>query len=195
MMEPVEISVESSAILDQYAQVPMAFESDVILEVSVVDGGLGGIVLQERRLEIPFQKDYDAVEGEGPQSWSHHFDLTNWGFLAARKNGDLIGGAAVAFNTPGVQMLEGRQDLAVLWDIRVAPDHQGCGIGHRLFKAAEDWALARMCRTLKVETQNNNVAACFFYRRQGCGLGAIHRFAYPAFPEEIQLLWYKALPG
>lgn len=189
----IEIYTESSAILDQYAQVPMAFESDVILEVSPVEGGLGGLTLTERRLETPFKKDYDAVEGEGPRSWAQHFDLTNWGFLVARKKGALIGGAAVAFNTQGVHMLEGRQDLAVLWDIRVAPEHQGLGIGHRLFKAAEAWAISRQCRTLKIETQNNNVPACSFYRRQGCELGAINRFAYPLFPDESQLLWYKNL--
>jgi hypothetical protein len=46
---------------------------------------------------------------------------------------------------------------------------------------------------LKIETQNTNVGACRFYERQGCELRAIHRAAYPQFPEEIQLLWYKDL--
>lgn len=36
------------------------------------------------------------------------------------------------------------------------------------------------------------VAACFC-QRQGCVLGGIRRFAYPQFPQEIQLLWYKDL--
>jgi hypothetical protein len=49
----------------------------------------------------------------------------------------------------------------------------------------------RGCRRLKVETQNTNVPACRLYASQGCTLGAIHRFAYPELPEEIQLLWYK----
>jgi hypothetical protein len=39
------------------------------------------------------------------------------------------------------------------------------------------------------------LAACQFYARQGCTLGAIHRFAYPELPEETQLLWYKQLDG
>ena len=29
--------------------------------------------------------------------------------------------------------------------------------------------------------------------RMGCELGAMHRFAYPELPDEVQLLWYKAL--
>ena len=58
---------------------------------------------------------------------------------------------------------------------------------------AEAWASREGARWLKIETQNVNVPACRFYARQGCSLGAAHRFAYPAFPDEVQLLWYKKL--
>jgi GNAT superfamily N-acetyltransferase len=33
-------------------------------------------------------------------------------------------------------MLEGRDDLAVLWALRVHPDYRSEGVGHQLFKAA-----------------------------------------------------------
>jgi GNAT superfamily N-acetyltransferase len=89
--------------------------------------------------------------------------------------------------------LEDRTDLAVLWDIRVAEGMRGRGLGTALFRTAEEWAREQRCRQLKVETQNINVPACRFYAKQGCVLGAIHRFAYPDFPEEAQLLWYKQL--
>ena len=104
-----------------------------------------------------------------------------------------MGGAVVAFDTPGLIMLEGRRDLAVLWDIRVDPDHQRRGVGTALFGAAETWSRTRGCRQLKIETQNVNVPACRFYLGQGCVLGGINRFAYREFPEEVQLLWYKDL--
>lgn len=90
-------------------------------------------------------------------------------------------------------MLEGRQDLAVLWDIRIAPQAQRQGLGRQLFQAAEAWARSRSCRWLKIETQNNNWPACQFYAHMGCELGYINRFAYPELPDELQLLWYKAL--
>ena len=90
-------------------------------------------------------------------------------------------------------MLEGRRDLSVLWDIRVAPNARGRGVGSALFERVEAWALAQGCRQLKVETQNINVPACGFYARHGCELRAIHHAAYPELPEEIQLLWYKDL--
>jgi GNAT superfamily N-acetyltransferase len=89
-------------------------------------------------------------------------------------------------------MLEGRRDLSVLWDIRVAPDARGRGVGSALFERVEAWALAQRCRQLRVETQNINVPACGFYARHGCELRAAHP-AYPDLPNEIQLLWYKDL--
>jgi GNAT superfamily N-acetyltransferase len=90
-------------------------------------------------------------------------------------------------------MLEGRNDLAVLWDIRVEPRLRGKGIGKTLFEMAEVWAQERHCRTLKVETQDVNPSACFFYLGRGCQLKAVMPGVYKFFPDEIQLLWYKSL--
>ena len=65
-------------------------------------------------------------------------------------------------------MLEGRSDLAALWDIRIQPDYRRRGIGSRLFRRAGEWgAGAKGSRQLKIETQNINVAACKFYARPG----------------------------
>ena len=136
-------------------------------------------------------KDYDAIPGNHPTDWARKFDLSNWGVLSARLDGEHVGGAMVALKTPGFSMLEERGDLGVLWDIRVAPHARGCGVGAALFGRAEQWAGARSCRQLKIETQNIIVPACRFYRGQGCTLGGIDRFAYPEFSEEVQLLWYK----
>jgi len=60
-------------------------------------------------------------------------------------------------------------------------------------RAAERWASAHECVQIKVETQNTNAPACRFYQRRGCRLAKITRDAYPALPNEIQLLWYKEL--
>jgi GNAT superfamily N-acetyltransferase len=90
-------------------------------------------------------------------------------------------------------MLAGRRDLAVLWDIRVAPERRGTGIGGMLFRAAEAWARARGCTRLDVEMRNINVPACRFYAGNGCQLRAIDRFAYADLPHEVELLWTKHL--
>ncbi|MFL5538755.1 MAG: GNAT family N-acetyltransferase [Longimicrobiaceae bacterium] len=188
----VEVREEPASSLAEFARIPISFEVRSVFDVSG-PGDTGAFVLAERRLADPWVKDYDADSGEGPTRWAHRFDVSNWGFLAARVGGRLVGAAVVAFGTLGVDLLEGRRDLAVLWDLRVAPEARGRGAGAALFRAAEDWARARGCTKLKIETQNINVPACRFYARHGCVLRAIDPAAYPTLPGEIQLLWYKDL--
>jgi GNAT superfamily N-acetyltransferase len=190
------IEEEPIGRLDEHATISTAFTVERILQVSMPDAGLGGVRLSEVQVDPPWVKDYDAIAGEGPTRWSRRFDTSNWGLLAAYDERRRIGGAVVAFDTAGVQMLEGRGDLAVLWDLRVHPDVRSRGAGSLLFRAAEQWSRSRGCRTLKIETQNINRPACRFYARMGCELRAIDRLAYPDFPEETQLLWVKGLePG
>ena len=187
------LTEEPMVTLSEYARVPITFTVDRVLDVTSRDDGRGEFILSERRLDVPYEKDYDAIAGEGPLQWSRRFDLSRWALLTARFANSIVGGAVVAFDTPGLTMLEGRRDLAVLWDIRVAPDARHQGIGSALFQKVEAKAQLHGCRQLKIETQNTNVRACRFYERQGCRLQVIHRAAYPEFPEEIQLLWYKDL--
>jgi GNAT superfamily N-acetyltransferase len=190
----IKIKEEAITLAPELALIPISFEVESVFDVSSPGGGLGGLTLSERRLDAPYVKDYDAAEGEHPSQWAKRFDVSNWGLIGAHSGGARVGGAAVAFNTEGVNMLEGRSDLAVLWDIRVAPEARGRGVGFALFRGVEVWAAARGCRQLKIETQNINVPACRFYARQGCVLGAVNRFAYRELPDEVQLLWYKTLP-
>lgn len=200
MASNLAIDAESTADLTDYARVSIAFEVRVVFDVSdvsdVSDAFKVGerFVLTERRLDRPYVKDYDAVDGDHPTHWARRFDLSKWVAFAARIGSMRVGSAAVAFDTPQVELLEGRRDLAILWDLRVAPSSRGRGVGAALFQAAEEWAMARGCRELKIETQNVNVPACRFYASRGCELRAASRFVYPDLPEEIQLLWYKELP-
>jgi GNAT superfamily N-acetyltransferase len=189
----VRIAEEPIAKLALHGEVPIAFLVERVLDVTLVDGGIGGVVMSERNVEAPWLKDYDAVRGEGPTDWATRFDVTNWGLISAHEADRRVGGAVVAFNSAGVSMLEGRRDFGVLWDIRVRPEARSSGTGSLLFRAVEAWARARSCRTLKAETQNTNVPACRFYRRMGCALGSIDRFAYVDLPDEIQLKWSKEL--
>lgn len=184
---------EPPSALGEYGVVPSAFEVREVFAVSVAERGLGGLRLKARAVEAPYVKDYDTYPANHPTDWAARFDVSRWGCLAAWLDGQRVGGAVIAWDTPGLGMLEDRSDLAVLWDIRVAPAVHRRRIGTALFRAAEEWAAVRGARQLKVETQNVNAAACRFYARQGCTLGAIRRFAYLALPDEVQLLWYKDL--
>jgi GNAT superfamily N-acetyltransferase len=189
-LEIREIPVES---LSRYAEVPISFTVRSVLLPELVDNGLGGIRLVEEPVEHPYIKDYDA--GEPVSAWPDRFDMHHWTFFLAEMGGRPAGAAAVVYDNPKVEMLEGRSDMADLWDIRVHPDFRGQGVGNRLFQAVEDCARAHGCRLLKIETQNVNVQACLFYARMGAKLGAIHRFGYadPKVAAETMLLWYKEL--
>jgi GNAT superfamily N-acetyltransferase len=187
----------TSGTLAEHAGISIAFVVDRILDAALADGGLGGMSLTEMPVADPYVKDYDSVDGGAPARWADRFDVSNWGLLSAWRDGARVGGAVIAFRTPGVWMLGGRDDVAVLWDLRVAPEQRGAGAGTALFRAVEGWVTGRGGSWLKIETQNVNPAACRFYRKMGCTLGGIDRFAYPRLPGEVQLLWWKALraPG
>lgn len=187
----IDVEGVSDAALVAYGRIPIAFEVRAVFDVAA-DHAHNGFRLSERPVAKPYLKDYDAI-AEVPAQWPGRFDTARWGLMLARIDGQFVGGAAVAYDTPQLHMLEGRSDLAVLWDIRVHPERRRQGVGAALFRAAEAWALVRRCRQLKVETQNVNVPACRFYARYGLVLRAVNRGIYPECPDEVQLLWYKDL--
>jgi GNAT superfamily N-acetyltransferase len=187
----IAITGVGSPALREYVQIPIAFQVTSILDVTR-NHEEGTFQLSEHSVEPPYLKDYDAL-GEMPAGWGDRFDTSNWCLLVARIDGRCVGGATIAFNTPGLDMLEGRSDLAVLWDIRVARGLRRRGVGGALLEAGETWARGHGCRHLKVETQNVNVPACRFYARHGFVLQTVRSGMYPQCPDEVQLLWYKAL--
>jgi GNAT superfamily N-acetyltransferase len=189
----IEVRQDSVTNLAEYASIPIAFEVNSALDIAGTFDGEPRFELTERSLSTPYIKDYDAIDGEHPTQWPVRFDVSNWVVLAAWVDGRRVGGAVVAFDNAGLDMFEGRRDLAVLWDIRVAPEFRGQGVGSSLFQAAEACARERGCRQIKVETQNINVPACDFYARMGCVLQSVSRRAYAELPDEVQLLWYKDL--
>ena len=184
---PIKIIEESLETLSEYEKVPIAFW---VRSRFLIDSSDKGLILVEEPVE-PYLKDYDVYQR--PSQWPERFDISHWGIFAAFDGENRIGGAAAAWKTPGLDMLENRDDLVCLWDLRVHPEYRKRGVGQILFEAATNWALDRQCSELKVETQDINVAACRFYERQGCELRVINKDAYPAEMNEIQLLWYRDL--
>ncbi len=184
MTEVREVGQEA---LDRWAEVPIRF---VVRSRLVVTRAAARFVLAEEPVDPPYEYDYDALEP--PTHW-RTWDLSGWGFLEAHDGGATVGRAAVAFRTPGLELLDGRDDFAALWDIRVHPAHRGAGIGRALFDAAARWVRARGASEMRIETQDINVPACRFYGRQGCRLEAATRGVYEGHPEQVQLLWRIAL--
>jgi ribosomal protein S18 acetylase RimI-like enzyme len=184
----VEVREEPITALEQHSRISIAFQVTHVLDIA--DGPVSRS-WHSRRLNEPYFKDYDAIPGNHLTDITHHFDLSNWGLLSAWVAGVRVGGAVVAFRTAGLPMLEGKDDLAVLWDLRIEPGMRRQGIGAVLLEAAEAWARSRGCDQMKIETQNTNIPAFEFYRKRGYRLVHVRRGMYPELPEEVQLLLYK----
>ena len=194
---PVVISERGPDCLAEYARISIAFRVESVYRVDETIDGIG-FALHEVPVDEPYIKDYDAIEKRGQRipEWAERFDVTNWRFLLAMDGDCPVGGAIVLCDSPEIYLLGGRRDLGLLWDIRVKPELRRDGIGSALWDHATDWARRRKCTQFKVETSNVNVPACRFYRKMGCTLGGIDRYAYRGCPEtahEAMLLWYMAL--
>lgn len=171
--------------------IPIAFS---VTETALVEPGAAGrAIVGARPVDAPWVKDYDALPENHPTTWNERFDVANWGLIVARAEGRAIGSVLIALDTPEVEMLEGRRDLAVIWDLRVRPEWRGRGVGSGLVQAADVWARRRGCRELKVETQDIDVPACRLYVARGFSLRQVRPDAYPECPGETQLLWSKRL--
>jgi hypothetical protein len=61
----IDVTEEPMTALPDYARVPMIVTVDRVLDVTQPSGGPDGFALSERRLDVPYEKDYDAIAGEG----------------------------------------------------------------------------------------------------------------------------------
>ena len=181
------------AFFAEYERLPMLVYVNSKLEVNKIDKGLGGILLREVSVN-PYVKDLGQYEP--PTEFPKKFNIGNWGFFAAYHQGTLIGAATVVYQTKEVIMLGGRDDLCVLWDIRVDDQYKRRGIGSGLFQMAVTWAKEKGIRQMKIECQNNNVPAVRFYHKHGAVLRAVDEYFYyddPDSREEVALFWYLDL--
>ncbi|MBT2189358.1 GNAT family N-acetyltransferase [Sphingobium nicotianae] len=190
-MASIDIEEVSVALVPDIAAISCAFRVERICDVIGNDDG--GFDLVERTIATPYIKDYDGIAGNRPGSWVERFDLSHWGLLLARADEQNVGSALIAFDAADLDMLEGRHDLAVIWDLRVLATAREQGIGTRLIATAESWAKQHGCNEIRVETQNINLAACRCYARAGFRLIRANEDAYPEHPDETQLIWTKRL--
>ncbi|KIJ43922.1 hypothetical protein M422DRAFT_30732 [Sphaerobolus stellatus SS14] len=199
----IDIKQIDKSYLPIYDTIPMLVRVESEYAVEPIDGGLGGFLFQLKEVTTPYTKDLGKYEK--PSKYEERFDISNWAFFIAfdtdKPNPDgsgplAVGAITLVGRTPNVDMLDRRDDLAVLWDIRVREESQRLGLGTKLFTTAVRWARKQGFRQLKIEAQNNNIAACRFYRKQGALLGGLNRYAYYDDPDirgDVQLLWYLDL--
>lgn len=140
MCEPVIVEELAKVLLD-YGHVPISFQVRSVLDVQLVEQGLGGIAFSERVLDPAWLKNYDSYQDGGPARLAEHLDLTNWGILSAYADAFRAGGCVIAWDTSGIHMLEDRRDIAALWDIRIQPNFRQ---RHRVKTARSDVGMGRL---------------------------------------------------
>ena len=175
---------------DQSDEIDMLVHVKSIYQLKKINRGLNGILLSEEKVE-EYTKDLGKCEHA--KDYENEFNISNWGFYMAFDNDKAIGAVTIVSRTDHVNMLEGRDDIAVLWDIRVADGYKHMGIGQKLFDLTVEWCKEKGLKQLKIECQNNNVPACNFYHKQGASLSKIDEYAYYHLEEcrdEVQLIWY-----
>ncbi len=182
-----------SAFFELYDRIPMLVDVKSAYALEKLDNGLGGVIFRE--IPVP-ESVKDLGKFTKATEYADSFDITNWAFFMAFDGERPVGAATVASDTQNVNMLDGRSDLSVLWDLRVDGEYKRRGIGASLFRMAAEWSGARGFRQMKIECQNNNVPACKFYRKQGAVLGKIDEYAYYndiEVRDEVEFIWYLDL--
>jgi len=175
----------------QYDMIPMRVHVSSYYRIDKINRGLGGFHLVETPVE-PHIKNFCTGDDESITRWERRWDISNWAFFLAFDGERPVGGATVVTRTKEINMLSGRDDLAVLWDIRVDDAYKYQGIGQALFDMAVEWSREQGMVQMKIECQNNNVPAVKFYHKQGAVLSAINEYAYynePEYRHEAQFIW------
>ena len=178
------------SFLELYDKVAMNVDVYSEYKVQRINNGLGGLVLEEVQVE-PYVKDLSIYERA--TEYEKEFDIINWKFYMAFDGDIPVGAMTVAGPTKGLNMLYGRKDACVLWDIRIADAYKRMGIGQKLLDMGVSDAKKNGYQQMIIECQNNNVQACKFYQKQGAVLSKIDMYAYYSEPEirdEIQFIWY-----
>ncbi len=103
--------------LAKYDSIDMLVHVKSIYRPEKIDRGLGGILLKETSVK-EYVKDFRQYDNT--TDWAKEFDLTSWVFFMAFDDSRPVGGATIVSKTKTIHMLEGRNDLCVLWDLRVS---------------------------------------------------------------------------
>jgi ribosomal protein S18 acetylase RimI-like enzyme len=167
--------------LETYRGVSSEFEVTSRVNIKALESG--SIV------PVPIKPPYTkSLDDEDPRDWPHLYDLDLWALFIASDDGAPAGACAVARGVSSLYF-DSRPDEALLWDIRVSPEHRQRGAGRALLEAAASWARADGCTALLIETQDTNVAACRLYVSAGCKIQEVRHGAYKEYPQEVLIVW------
>lgn len=173
---PITIERADAELFEMAGKGDFSFMVEAYLEPA-----FGKPVAEWKRLPVaPYTKTYNAIGDEEREEWADK----EIAFFVAMLDATPIGRLSVTPNWNGYGMLD---------HFGVDKAHRSGGTGQALLADARAWAQDTGLPGLALETQNNNLAACRFYERQGFELGGIDHFFYRGLDpdtREIALFWY-----
>lgn len=124
--------------------------------------GLSAITLELQHLKIPFVKQ-----------WEHDPDLLEF-YQSVLEEG-LSLGCYLDSRLVGIAIAEKRDWNRSLWvwEFHVDPGYRYQGLGSQMMNHLVEMAKKADCRAIVCETQNTNVPAIRFYRRNGFEIGGV----------------------
>ena len=165
-MTIVELSEEA------YASLPMHISANSIYTLTRPDAMTLSLKKAPRE---PFAFD---VADEHPEAWKTFITMRNFKMFGIYEENRLAAAMSLVHDNPSVRMLDGREDVLLVWDLRVHPDYQRKGYGKALIAHAENEAKTLGVKHLRIETQNTNPNAVDFYSSMGFELSHIREHAY-----------------
>ena len=185
----ITIKKVDKSYFELYDKISMNVDVRSELQLRRINGVLGGIAFDEVPV-TPYVKD--LAKFERATEYEKEFDISTWLFFMAFDDDKPVGALTLAGPTPNLYMIVGMKEACVLWDIRVDDKYKHQGIGQKLFDQAKSVAQEKGYKKMIIESQNNNVTACRFYRKQGAVIAKIDTNAYcseQGLENEIQLIW------
>lgn len=121
-------------------------------------------------------------EDDSQEFYSSHLDAPDKAAYLAYSGGECTGRLVLRQDWNGYAFIE---------DICVARKARGQGVGSALIGKAVEWAKERGLSGVALETQDNNLLACRFYRKMGFQIGGVNTLFYRNFHNpETAIFWY-----
>lgn len=129
--------------------------------------------------ESPYYKEYPNDEID----YSDYIDNKDKVVFLSYMNGECVGQIRLRINW---------NEYCFVEDIAVSTSYRGRGIGTLLMQKAVEWAKSNRMHGLMLETQDNNLSACRFYRKCGFKIGGVDAMLYANFnnSSEKAMFWY-----
>src|SRR5262245_24726660 len=136
-MTSLAIVEESPLHLTDYASVPIGFSVESIFDANALTALQQGEPASPTKLTTTYWEVSDSSRGNRPTEWSRYFEFRLWSVFAAFDGSDRVGGA-ILVEDMSLPILQACSDCALLWDLRVAPEMRGRGIGSALLLAVDN---------------------------------------------------------